>query len=83
MNRINELIEQKFTFRFEISSGLQQKLSSITKRKVLSTDNWRYWLVAASILLFLSFHLLQKNETEAKEQDQLIDIYSETWNNQL
>jgi hypothetical protein len=83
MNKIDEILNKKFEDRFEVSKELQDKLFRIPSLYAKKSDNWRYWLVAASVLLLMSFHLLRFDKKEQQKEDEIVEIYNQKWNNQL
>jgi hypothetical protein len=83
MKNINEIIDKKFDKRFDISAELQEKLLNISIVYSKKSDAWRYWLVAASILLLLSFHIVNFGKEDQQNEDEIVEVYNENWNNQL
>jgi hypothetical protein len=69
------IIEDKFTERFEVSNELHERLLLVPKFKQKSTN--LNWLVAASILALFSFNLLAiSKKTKASKEQYIIEQYS-------
>ena len=69
------IIEEKFTQRFEVSKELHERLLLVPKFKQKSTNF--NWLVAASILALLSFNILAiSKKTKASKEQYIIEQYS-------
>jgi hypothetical protein len=69
------IIEEKFTQRFEVSKELHERLLLVPKLKQKSTNF--NWLVAASILTLFSFNLLAiSKKTKARKEQYIIEQYS-------
>ena len=83
MNRVDEIIKQHLEKRFEVPKDLEKKLFSIPRSFVQRTESWHYWLVAASVILLLSFHLVKMSTNESPQNEELIEVYNESWDNQL
>ncbi|MFM8241388.1 MAG: hypothetical protein ACKN86_01160 [Crocinitomicaceae bacterium] len=83
MNKIDEILNKKFEGRFDVSKELQEKLFRIPTLYAKKSDHWRYWLVAASVLLLMSFHLLSFDKKNQQKEDEIVEVYNQKWNNQL
>jgi hypothetical protein len=69
------IIEEKFTQRFEVSNELHERLLLVPKFKQ-NSSNFN-WLVSASILALFSFNLLAiSKKTKASKEQYIIEQYS-------
>lgn len=78
MNKPENIIEQKFEIRFDLSSNLQNKIFEIPYFLNQKSERWKIWMAAASILFILSFHFMKMNSEKNMDQEDLIEYYSES-----